>query len=221
MNERIIAVTGKGVLNVTPDIIRLTVTLSGLFNNYNEAYERISCNTKTMSGIAHNIGLDPKLSKTVRMDIEKKYEPQYDNQHNYVGEKFLGYELAQVLKIEIPVGSSFLGQLIRDIGRNLKDAEIELGYAVKDPHPSQLKMLEMAVLDAKEKASIMAEAAGCVLGEVKSIDASEEEVHFYTKSNNILAKEAVCLGDGGLDVEPNDFNASESVTAKWTLKDRI
>ena len=54
----------------------------------------------------------------------------------------------------------------------LKQAEISIGYTVRDPRPSQLKMLERAVKDAKEKATIMAKACDCKLGLVKEIDYS-------------------------------------------------
>ena len=69
--------------------------------------------------------------------------------------------------------------MVRLIGQRLKQAEINIGYTVKDPRPFQLKMLERAVKDAKEKAAIMAKACGCQLGKVKTIDYSVQELHIY------------------------------------------
>ena len=108
-----------------------------------------------------------------------------------------------------------LTKIVRGLGENLTDVEINIGYTVKDPRPHQLKMLERAVKDATEKAKIMATAAGCSLGLVKSIDYSEQEIHFYSQARNIGCAEdaAVCM-ENSLDITPEDLVGGESVTER-------
>ena len=111
-----------------------------------------------------------------------------------------------------------LNSIVKLIGRELKQAEINIGYTVKDQRPAELKMLQRAVKDAKEKASIMAEACGCKLGPVKSMDYSEQEIHIFSQARQIRSsEEAICCEPESLDITPDDLSVSDSVTVVWYL----
>ncbi len=111
-----------------------------------------------------------------------------------------------------------LNKIVRLIGERLKQAEIEIGYTVRDPRPSQLKMLERAVKDAKEKAEIMAKVCGCSLGAVRKINYSWEEVHIYSQARTLHdADEACCCKPESLDITPDDLAVSDDVTVEWFL----
>lgn len=111
-----------------------------------------------------------------------------------------------------------LNNIIKRIGKMLKQAEISIGYTVRDPRPSQLKMLERAVKDAKEKATIMAKACDCKLGLVKEINYSVQELHVYSQARMIHgADEALCCNEESLDITPEDLAVSDDVTVVWYL----
>ena len=133
-----------------------------------------------------------------------------------------GYELDHRVKMDLGMDNVLLNSIIKLIGKHLKQAEIELGYTVKDPRPVQLKMLERAVKDAKEKAEIMAKACGCKLGLVKSIDSSDQELHIYSQARTLHEPdEAVCSTPESLDITPEDLSASDEVTVVWYLSDDV
>ena len=111
-----------------------------------------------------------------------------------------------------------LNNIIKRIGKMLKQAEISIGYTIRDPRPSQLKMLERAVKDAKEKATIMAKACDCKLGLVKEINYSVQELHVYSQARMIHgADEALCCNEESLDITPADLAVSDDVTVVWYL----
>ena len=212
--EKIITVTGKGNIHVVPDVIRIDLLLVSLHDTYQDAYAQGKDNTEKLTAIMKELG----LPKTIRFDIEKQTQTEYDKYHNYKGKKFLGFQLDHRVKIDISMDTVLLNRIVKLIGRELKQAEINIGYTVKDQRSAELKMLQRAVKDAKEKASIMAETCGCKLGPVKSMDYSEQEIHIYSQARQIRSsEEAICCEPESLDITPDDLSVSDSVTVVWYL----
>jgi uncharacterized protein YggE len=82
----------------------------------------------------------------------------------------------------------------------------------------KLKMLGRAVTDAKEKAEIMAKAAGCQLGAVASITYDDQDIHTYSQARNIHSnKEAMASTESSLDITPDDLVMSDTVNVEWYL----
>lgn len=218
MSEKIITVTGQGCIHVVPDVTRLEISLVSIHDSYDEAYAQAKKNTEELAAIMQEVKLDSKLPKTKRLDIEKRTQTEYDKYGHYKDEIFVGYELDHDVKIDLGMDNVLLNSIVRAIGQRLKQAEINIGYTVKDPRPSQLRMLERAVKDAKEKASIMAKACGCKLGLVKDIDYSLHEVHIYSQARNIHeADEACSCNASSLDITPDDLAVSDNVRVTWYL----
>ena len=216
--EKIITVTGRGNIHVVPDVTRVRIMIVSLFDTYQIAYKMASANLKDVGEVLIHCGLEKSLAKTISFDIEKQFHDIYKNGH-YTGEKeFLGYCLRQTIKIDLGMDNVLLAKLIKGFGERLTDVEISIDYTVRDPRPHQLKMIERAVKDATEKARIMAQAAGCNLGLVKSIDYSETEVHIYSQARNVheCSEAKGCTADS-LDITPDDLCAGEDVTVTWYL----
>lgn len=222
MDEKLITVTGRGGIHVVPDVTRLELTLVSLHDTYESAYRQAKSNTDKLSKIMEEVELSITLPKTIKLDIDKKTQNEYDKYKNYIGEKFIGFGLDHRVKIDLGMDNILLNNIVKLIGQHLKQAEIEIGYTVRDSRPSELKMLERAVKDAKEKAEIMAKAAGCSLGLVKSINYAVQEFHIYSQARQIHgAEEASCCNKESLDITPDDLAVSDDVTVEWYLSNNI
>ena len=224
MNEnepKTIVVTGKGAAFVAPDVTRLTVSIRAIGRTYPQLYELAQLNLKELSKIVTDNGLDKKLPKTQRFEIEKKEEPKYDNFGNFLYREFVGYELDQRIKIDLPMNNKLLSNIVQAVGTSLQDAEINIGYTVKDARPAELRMLEKAVKDATEKAKIMAKAAGCSLGLVKNIDYRAMDVEFYSQVRNMAPGEGKFADASSLDINPDDLAGVQEVTVTWYLSNNI
>ena len=220
-NSRLITVTGRGGLHAVPDITRVELSLVTLHDTYKEAYDQAKTDTDRLSDIMQGLNLSKKLPKTTRFDISKKTINEYDVNNNFTGEKFLGFKLDHDVKIDLGMDNVLLNKVIQEIGKKLKQAEINIGYTVKDPRPFQLKILERAVKDAREKAQIMADAAGCKLGKCLSVNYSVQELHIYSQARSIHdAGEALCCNEESLDITPDDLDVSDTVTVEWELEDK-
>ena len=216
--EKTIKVTGKGTIHVVPDVTRLTVDISTVFASYDEAYVNAKENAGWMVKILEYNHLDGKLAKTKRLDISDNMVSQYDKYGKYTGSKKEGYVLSQSIKVDLGMDNVLLNKIIKGVGKFIKNAQIDIGYTVRDPRPSQLKILERAVKDAHEKARIMASAAGCTLGDVYSIDYSHEDIHIYSQARNIHSvEEAKACSPESLDITPDDLAVSDEVSVVWYL----
>ncbi len=218
MDEKLITVTGNGAIHVVPDVTRLELSLVSIHDSYEEAYAQANSDTDKLAKVMENLKLPISLPKTKSLNIDKKTQNEYDDNGHFVDEIFVGFELSHKIKIDLGIDNVLLSKLIHSIGQQLKQAEISIGFTVKDPRPLQLMMLERAVKDAQEKATIMAKACGCKLGLVKSINYSTHEVHIYSRARNIHdADEAMCCEMNALDITPDDLAVSDSVTVVWYL----
>lgn len=216
--DNYITVTGQGNVHIVPDVTRLQISLISLHDSYEDAYVQAKQNTDRLTSIMQEVKLAPSLPKTIKLDIEKKTQSEYDRYNHYTGEKFLGFELNHKVKIDLGIDNVLLNAIVRLIGKQLKQAEINIGYTVLDARPAQLLMLERAVKDAKAKAEIMAKACGCRLGEVNSINYSLNELHIYSEARNIHnAAEASCCDPGSLDITPDDLAVSDHVDVTWCI----
>jgi uncharacterized protein YggE len=219
-NNRTINVTGRGSIHVVPDVTRLEITIESVFKTYEDAYEQAKENNKWMMQILEYNHKSGKLAKTIRLDITDHTISEYDEKDHYIGEIKDGFDLNQSFKIDLEIDPVLLNKIIRGVGKFIQGAQISIGYTIRDPRPSQLKMLERAVKDAAEKAKIMAEAAGCKLGSVANIYYNHQEINVYSQARNIHSnKEAMACDSSSLNISPDDLVMSDNVKVEWELKD--
>ena len=92
---------------------------------------------------------------------------------------------------------------------------------MKDPEATKNTLLGKAVKDAREKASVLTEAAGIGLKDIQSIDYSWGEIDFEYRpmDGGILAER--CMAEPtaaySLDIEPDDIEVSDTVTVVWEI----
>lgn len=219
-SRRTVTVRGKGGVSVTPDIIRLTVVNRSISPSYEAAYTLAALINTDLSGTLQQIGIEPQEMRTSHFDISKHYKRVRNSDGDWE-QRFAGYEFKQQWRIDIDLDKELLGKLISAVGRQLPDCNIEIGYAVRDPHRAELQMLEQAIRDATRKAEVMAAAAGAELGELLSIDYSWHEMRFYSSVQQLDDVDMMVCDSAasmGIDLHPEDIENTDTVTVVWALK---
>lgn len=213
-----IHVTGRGAVHVVPDVTRLEIRVDRVYATYEDAYQIAKENSKWICEILEYNGKSGKMAKTTRMDISEHSVSKYDSHGNHIGYVADGYSLDQKVRIDLGIDNVLLNKIVRGIGKFVEGADIHIGYTVLDPRPAQLRMLEKAVKDAKEKAEIMAKALGCELGSVVSIDYGYQDISVYAEARNIHNNaEAMACSSDSLDITPEDLSVSDTVQVEWML----
>lgn len=71
--------------------------------------------------------------------------------------------------------------------------------------------------NARQKASIIAEASGISLKEILNINCSFSELQFLSETETVYNRLMVCE-DSAADLNPTDINSSENVTVTWRIE---
>lgn len=181
--KRLIKVTGKGKLSVKPDTIRLSLNLEDVQESYQETLEQSAIQVELLKDCFEKLGFKRTDLKTVSFHIDTEYESYRDKNNNWKQE-FVGYKFMHALKIEFEADNKRLGQVLYALAHCKTTPEIRINYTIKDKESAKNELLANAVADSKEKAKVLANAAGVELGEIVTIDYSWGEINFVSSPIN-------------------------------------
>ena len=215
---RSIRVTGKGQLKLRPDTTRITMTLEGVYPEYGETLRHSSEDTEALKDVLSGFGFSRTDLKTLNFSVDTEYE-SYREREVYK-QRFIGYRFQHMLKVEFPSDNERLGRILYALANCAVSPEFRLSYTVSDPEAAKNELLAQAVQDAKEKASVLARAAGVTLQCIESIDYSWGEIDIEYRPMERLAKptQALMAKSYALDIEPDDIEISDTVTVIWEIE---
>ncbi len=218
---RTIRVTGKGQIKVKPDMIRITMTLTGLYKEYGEALHHSSEDTEVLKDVLTEFGFERSDLKTLSFNVDTEYESYRDRNNDYK-QKFVGYRYNHILKVEFESDNDRLGKILYALANCKVKPEFRISYTVKDPEESKNLLLGKAVTDARDKAFVLTQAGGITLKDIQSIDYSWGEIDFEYRPmrGDVLMEccEAPTAKSYSLDIEPDDINVSDTVTVVWEIE---
>ena len=219
---RTIRVTGKGQIKVHPDMTRITITLEGLHNEYGDALRHSSEDTEQMKDIISEFGFERSDLKTLNFSVDPQFE-SYKVKDTY-RQRFVGYRYVHLLKLEFESDNVLLGRVLYALAHCALKPRFQLSYTVKDQEAARNELIGRAVIDAKEKAKVLTNAAGVSLKDIQSIDYSWGRIDFDVRPmrGDMLAEEEdVCCASAvpgyAMDIEPDDINISDTVTVIWEI----
>lgn len=218
---RTIRVTGKGQIKVKPDMTRITMTLEGLLKDYGETLRHSSEDAEVLKDVLSDFGFARADLKTLNFSVDTAYESCKDRDGSYK-QRFSGYRFRHTLKVEFPSGNDRLGRVLYALANCKVRPEFRISYTVSDPEAAKNALLGKAVADAKEKASVLAQAAGVTLKDIQTVDYSWGEIDFeYRPMSNEVMMECctapMAAKSYDLDIEPDDISVSDTVTLVWEI----
>ncbi len=129
---------------------------------------------------------------------------------------FLGWVTRHRMRIELPIDRELLNKAFAAIASDEVQSSINIGFEVSDLDALRTKILEEATRVACRNAEAMATAAGCKLGRALKIEYGWSELRVSPlryERNLMMSLEA----DATPDIEPDDIDASDSVTILFEL----
>ena len=222
-NMRTIRVTGKGQIKVKPDTTRITMSLEGTWPEYGETLRHSSQDTERLKDVLSAFGFERSDLKTLNFNVETEYE-SYKDKGTYK-QRLIGYKFTHMMKVEFPSDNDRLGKALYALANCPLKPEFRLSYTVSDPEAAKNDLLGKAVTDAKEKASVLTQAAGVTLKDIQSIDYSWGEIDFEYRPMNRMLMADECLArpmaaespSYDMDIEPDDIEVSDTVTVLWEI----
>ena len=215
---RTIRVTGKGQLKLRPDTTRITMTLEGVYPDYGETLRHSSEDTEALKDVLSGFGFARTDLKTLNFSVDTEYESY--RERDVYKQRFVGYRFQHMLKVEFPSDNERLGRILYALANCAVSPEFRLSYTVSDPEAAKNELLAKAVEDAKEKAAVLARAAGVTLQCIESVDYSWGEIDIEYCPMERLAKptQALMAKSYALDIEPDDIEISDTVTVIWEIE---
>lgn len=222
-DTKIIRVTGRGQIRVKPDMTRITLTLGDFYPEYDETLRHSAQDTDQLKDILESHGFGKEELKTLSFQVDPQYESYKKN--GIFKQRLTGYKFRHVMKVEFESDNDRLGKILYALANCPAKPEFGISYTVKDPEAVKNEMLGKAVTDAMDKAAVLSAAAGVKLKEIRSIDYSWGEIDFEVRPMS----RAVCAApremyaaeesdDYILNIEPDDIQASDTVTVVWNIE---
>ena len=209
-NENV-SVSGYAEVSITPDIAKISFSVS-------ETRSSVVSAQKYTSRIVENT-----LKLLSRMDIDEKristtgtsVNPVYHWNSTQEKQELTGYSVRREIRLELD-DLAKLGTLIEEAGKLGITHIASPRFDSSERKKMQKEAYELAFLDAKETASILANAAGKRLGGVITIDAkartSQRPIALRNRSIKTIKNESK-----GTNYLSGDITLSASVNAAFRL----
>lgn len=217
MNERTLTVKGIGNVKTAPDLVILLMNLTTTTPDYTKTTECAALDIEAIRKAVVSTGHDRQALKTVDFNIKTEYESVKDAAGNWK-QKFKGYSCIHHLKLEFDLNIKRLGETLIAISKSGVNPEFTINFSIKDKAAVQAELLERAVANATEKATILAKASGVSLGAIKHIQYSWGELRLY--SNARFAESGILEASAafGMEIEPEDVEVDDTVTVIWDIQ---
>ena len=216
--EKTLRVTGRGILSVAPDQIRLSMTLGGVCPDYPAAVRTSAEKTDALQTCFAAAGFPAEELRTSRFGVQAEYESFQDEKGNY-RQRFTGYRFEHVLTLRFDADDALLGRALGALAAAGADPEFEIAYTVRDPEAAKATLLAAAVRDSPRKAQLLADAAGVTLGPIVSIDYSWGDMEILARPVNRmpLCKAESASDSIRLNIHPENIELNDTVTVVWSI----
>ena len=217
---RTMQITGCGRLKVHTDVTLVTLTLETVDPDHDEALRRSTRDTEELRARLAGSGFARTDLKTVGFQVSTKYEDFMDGDE--YRQRFAGYQVWHQMKLEFPSDDQRLSGVLAVLSASPAAPEIRLSYTVGDPESVKNRLLEIAVADAREKAAVLARAAGVELKEIRQIGHAWDEFRLRVDPAEPMILSVTPGADRAarslsLDIEPEDLDIQDTVTVVWEI----
>ncbi len=166
-----IEVTGLGETDFTSDLIVWRGWITAEAGNVASGYAQIESSRKKVLDYIVSKGIPADSVVFMFVNVNKATEPVYSSDGNYMGQRFVGYDLRQEFTVEstdVEAVEAISREISSLIAQGVSMESWEPAYYYTKLDDVKLDLIEKATADAKERALKIARASGAKLGRVKS-----------------------------------------------------
>lgn len=219
--EKTIRIVGTGRMKVRPDLTKVDLTIEGMEEEYSRVLELSAQKTEQLWQIFAGLGFQRSDLKTTGFHINPNYE-EYQEMGLWK-RKMKGYKFTHTTKVEFPLNNELLGEILTALGNYDTDAALNIQYSVADPEQKKQELLAEAIAKSREKAEIIARAAGVTLGAILTIDYAWENEDIFAfgtggRMNYMAPRNAKMMAECNLNVEPDDIEIEDNIAVVWSLQ---
>ncbi|MBR9841615.1 MAG: SIMPL domain-containing protein [Rhodobacteraceae bacterium] len=207
---RMITVTGEGIVAAVPDMAVLTLEVSEEAEEAAVALDTVAARARAVFARLEEMKIAARDMQTSTVSLNPLWTRQYNAD---TPPKIRGYRAATRVTIrlrDLALLREIFGAVVADGANGFGG----LQFTVQDPAPLRNEARKAAVVDAKAKAALYAEAAGVELGPVLSLS----EAGTGAPQPMLMAR-AEMASDMGMPVAAGEMEFSASVTMVFAIED--
>ena len=208
-DKRRIHIRGIGTAAQTPDLVILSLTLAAQHNEYAAAMKIGSQQVEMLREAIVEAGFKADELKTTNFNVRAVYENEETKDGN--SKRYCRHDL----KLTFDFDNDKLNRALDTIAANLAQPKISIAFAVKDTAALNDAILKSAAADARRKAEILCAASGVKLGRLIDINYSWDDSR---AQETIVYGECASVDKNSFDLQPEDFNVSDSVDFLWEIE---
>lgn len=163
-SPRVISVSGSGQVAATPDMAELTIGVRREARRADDALDSVSEGVAGLFLLLDTLGIEAGDRRTSALSLQPRWERSSGN----ASQRVIGYVASNQVTVRVR-DLDVLGSLISDSVGNGGNQLSGLRFTVADPAPLEREARRLAVLNAIDKATLYAEAAGVALGDLLSM----------------------------------------------------
>ncbi len=209
-----IEITGQSQLSVMPDEVIFSVTVNQQNADFGVALDEL--NTKVNAIKAHLKKADVlnENMKTTNYSINENWK--YENGKRYQD----GYKAVHSLNIHIP----FDKDRMKDIYSAIRDSKVEvnmrLSFGLSNAKKYEDKLMKMAMVDAKNKAEMLANSAEVEVIGIKNIDYGIRRNNYQPRNYNMQMDAGLAHSKSAatMDVNPGSIKLGDQVYVVFYIK---
>ncbi len=158
-STRTISVTGKGTLDMVPNQATLKFSVVSEAQDPEAARAANAASSKAALDVVRDLGIEETKIRLDQLRLAPKRE--YDNELRRYVEK--GFEVTRSLTVTLE-DLDLLPTVIARVVQNGANRLDNVQYGLQDPDAARDQTLQIAVLNAQDKAQLMATALGVEIG---------------------------------------------------------
>ncbi len=174
LSEATITITGRGSLNIEPDI---AVVSAGAVTEARTARIALDANSKIMSdafAALRAMGVEERDMQTSRLTVEPRYTYFDSSNGERRPPRIDGYSVSNQLRVRVR-DLTIIGEVLDALITADVNQMGGLSFAVDEPEAMFMQAREAAVEDALAQAQLLTRAAGVSLGRVISINQNQAQ----------------------------------------------
>jgi len=212
--ERTLVITGKGKLDLKPDLVIIRFPLENRNYHYATAVEGLNNVVSSLRNSIASLGMDPKELKTLDFSVDT--HTQWNKNREIT--EFIGFKAKHDLQLEFPLDNALINRIVNKILELKMKIEFKINFGIQDQESCVHLLIENAVKNAKEKAELLSKASGVELKEIVNINYAFTDIHFHSDTDFNYNYEPSINSMSMPDINPTDLRLSENVTITWKIE---
>ena len=194
---RRMSVSGQGIVLVAPDMATLTLGVSTFDKQASRAMNANSQEMNKVMDAVISAGIAKKDIQTQQLSLF----PRWDNRSGTQERVISGYEAVNTISIRVLEISS-LGSVIDTVAKVGANRIQGIQFGIQNQRPHLDEARKRAVIDARAKAKVYAEAAGVTLAEIMHISepTSQIQPRGMMRAEMSMVRDSAPIAEGEMSI---------------------